>query len=87
MSSNDGKKSLFNDIFIESKEDPNQFLPILKSSDSIPKIIPFLKDTKNPISDKIAFLSSLNSLFKDNKNLIHCFMDKCTLNRSNLFEP
>ena len=87
MSSNDGKKSLFNDIFIESKEDPSQFLPILKSSESIPKIIPFLKDTKNPISDKIAFLSSLNSLFKDNKNLIPCFMDKCTLNRSNLFEP
>ena len=87
MSSNNAKKSLLNDIFIESKNNPKILLPILKSSQKIPTIISFLKDTKNQIKDKIYLLSSLKSLFKANINLIPCFMDKCTSSRSNLFEP
>ena len=87
MSSNTGENSLLKDIFIESKDSPKKLLPILKSSEKIPTIINFLNDNKNLIKDKISFLSSLISLFKDNKNLIPCFMDKCTSNRSNLFEP
>ena len=87
MSSHIEENPLLKDIFIESKESSKKFYPILKSSEKIPKIINFLNDNKNQIKDKISFLSSLISLFKGNKNLIPCFMDKCTSNRSNLFEP
>ena len=87
MSSNDTKISLLNDIFIKSKDNPKILLPILKSSEKIPTIISFLKDSKNQIKDKISLLSSLKSLFISNKNLIPCFVDKCTSSRSNVFEP
>ena len=79
--------SLLNSLFIQSKDSPQKLLPILNSSEKIPSIINFLKDNKNEIKEKVSFLSSLITLFKENKNLIPCFMDKCTSNRSNLFEP
>ena len=79
--------SLLNSLFIQSKDSPQKLLPILNSSEKIPTIINFLKDNKNDIKEKVCFLSSLITLFKENKNLIPCFMDKCTSNRSNLFEP
>ena len=86
MSTNLGEDSLFNEIFIESKSTPNKYIPIIKSSDKIPEIITFLNDNKKQIKEKINILSSLITLFKENNNLISFFIDKCTLNRSNLFE-
>lgn len=77
--------SLLNSLFIQSKDSPQKLLPILNSSEKIPTIINFLKDNKNEIKEKISFLSSLITLFKENKNLIPSFMDKCISNRSNLF--
>ena len=87
MSSNPEKKSLLNEIFIESRDSPKKLFPIMKSSEKIPTIIPFLNDNKIEIKEKIAILSLLISLFKENKNLIPFFIDKCTSDRSNLFEP
>ena len=52
MSSNKIQKSLLNDIFIEAKGTSQKYLPILKSSDKIIKVISFLNDTKNQIKDK-----------------------------------
>ena len=86
MSTNLGEDSLFNEIFIESKSTPNKYIPIIKSSDKIPEIITFLNDNKKQIKEKINILSSLITLFKENNNLISFFIDKCTLNGSNLFE-
>ena len=87
MSSNKIQKSLLNDIFIEAKGTSQKYLPILKSSDKIIKVISFLNDTKNQIKDKILFLSHLSYLFKKNRNLIPLFLDKCFSKRTNLFEP
>ena len=87
MSTTKEHNSLLNSIFTKSKDSPQKLFPILNSSEKIPTIINFLKDSKNAIKNKISFLSSLITLFKENQNLIPCFMDKCTSNRSNLFEP
>ena len=76
-----------NDIFLETKTTPKKLIPIIKSSEKIPKIIPFLNDNKKQIKDKIDIISTLISLFKFNKNLIPCFIEKFTSNRYNFYEP
>ena len=87
MSSNVVKENFFKDIFIESKANPGKLLPLLNSSDKIPDIFQYLNDDKNPIKNKINCLSQLIFLFKENKNIIPCFIDKITSKRLNLFEP
>ena len=87
MISNIREKPLLNDIFLETKTAPKKLIPIIKSSDKIPSIIPFLNDSKNQIKDKIDIISTLISLFKYNKNLIPCFIEKFTSNRYNFYEP
>ena len=87
MSGNAKADSLLNNIFIESKTTPKSYIPIIKSSDKIPQIISFLIDNKNQIKEKMSLISSIISLFKLNKNLVPFFLDKCVLNRTNIFEP
>ena len=87
MSSKVGEENFFNSIFIESKTNPGKLIPLLKSSDKIPDIFQYLNDDKNQIKYKIKCLSQLISLFKENKNIIPCVIDKLTSKRLNLFEP
>ena len=87
MSSNAGEENFFKNIFIESKTNPGKLLPLLKSSDKFPDIFQYLNDDKNQIKYKIKCLSQLISLFKENKNIIPCVIEKLTSKRLNLFEP
>ena len=87
MSSNAGEENFFKNIFIESKTSPGKLLPLLNSSDKIPDIFQYLNDDKNQIKNKINCLSQLISLFKKNKNIIPCVIEKLTSKRLNLFEP
>ena len=87
MSSNNKENSLLNEIFLESKSNPKNLLPILQSSEKIVNIFQFLNDNKNQLKEKINFLSSLMSLFNENNYLIPFLIDRCYLKGYNLFEP
>ena len=83
--------SLLNKIFYTSLNDSNKFLPIIISTDEIPRLFHYLKIPKDlkettkedenntksyNIKNKIEILQILLSLFKLNKNLIYLFTNK-----------
>ena len=86
MSSNCTQK-LLNSIFLTSTQSAQQPYPIIKSSSEIQKIYSFLNDQNTQIPDKISLISTLNTLFNQNINLIPYFMEKCTSLKTNLYEP
>ena len=81
------KKQLLLSIFQISKNDSNQFNPILEDSTNIPNLILFLKDSKNSITDKVEIIYILLQSFKENNQLLPIFMRKDITNTINLYEP
>ena len=81
------KKQLLASIFQISKKDSNQFNPILEDSTNIPKLILFLKENKNIITDKVELIYFLLQSFKENNQLLPIFMRKNITNTINLYEP
>ena len=94
--------SLLQKIFYTSLNDSNTFLPILISTDEIPRLFHYLKKQKDlkegekedenntesyNIKNKVEIFQILLSLFKLNKNLICLFTKKCKSNMTNFFEP
>ena len=94
--------SLLNKIFYTSLNDSNKFLPIIISTDEIPRLFHYLKKPKDlkeetkedenntksyNIKNKVEILQILLSLFKLNKNLICLFTNKCKSNMTYFFEP
>ena len=94
--------SILKKIFHTSSKEPNSFLPILISTDDIPKLFYYLKKTKYSDKEKVEkdnalenlnfqkkleILNILMNLFKSNKNLICLFMNKWKSNTTYFFEP
>ena len=95
--------SLLHKIFYTSLNDSNTFLPIIISTDEIPRLFHYLKKSKdlkeetkedennkesyNNIKNKVEILQILLSLFKLNKNLICLFTNKYKSNMTYFFEP
>ena len=69
---------LLKDIFYELPNNINSFLPIVKSSDKIKNVIPFLltydTNKEEDINQNINFLFILKEFFNINNNLIPLFM-------------
>ena len=94
--------SLLHKIFYTSLNDSSIFLPIIISTDEIPRLFHYLKNQKDlkeitkeeaatpgsfNTKNKIEILQILLSLFKLNKNLICLFTNKCKSNMTYFFEP
>ena len=80
--------SLLKEIFYKSSEE-NKFLPIIKSSNNIKKIIPFLIDfntnKEEDIKHNINLISILKDFFNLNNNLIPLFMKISNLSNDMTF--
>ena len=85
---NEELSSLLRDIFYELPNNNNDFLPIIRSSKNIKKIIPFLlkNDTNNEedINQNNFLLFILKEFFKINTNLIPLFMKESNFADTNL---
>ena len=79
--------SLLKEIFYELPNNKNSFLPIIKSSDNIKKVISFLltynTNKKEDINQNINLLFILKEFFNLNNNLIPLFM-KNSFNSHNM---
>ena len=80
-------KQLLTSIFTTSPKDQNKFNPILEDSSNISKLLFFLKDKKNSITEKAEIIFILFQLFKVNNLLLPLFMRKNITNIINLYEP
>ena len=92
--------SLLKKIFHISPSAQNQFLPIIISTDDIPRLFYYLNKKRNEsnnkenndfpeynFQNKIEILKILMDLFKSNKSLINLFQSKCKSYDSYFLEP
>ena len=97
LHSNKKHLSLLKKIFYVSPSNEAKFLPLINSTDDIPRLFFYLSKNNNQkigedsedytFQNKIDILTILMSLLKSNKNLISLFMSKCKSNVTNFFEP
>ena len=80
-------KQILTTIFPTSIKDQNKYNPILEDSSNISKLLLFLKDRKNNITEKAEIIFIMFQLFKVNNLLLPIFMRKNITNIINLYEP
>ena len=80
---------LLKEIFYELPKKENEFIPIIKSSNNIKKIIPFLltynTNKEEDINQIINFIFIIKEFFKINNNLIPLFMKKSVFSHNMSF--
>ena len=81
---------LLNSIFYTARDDEEDFLPVIKESKNIPKIIELLSkclsDNQIDVNNSISAVYFLTSLFGQNSHLVPIFMEKCIISRRNIYE-
>ena len=84
--SDDDSNSIIKILQVTFTSIDNKILPIINTSDKLYLIISYLYEDSNTIDNKLRLLSLLNSIFQENKSLIHFFTNKCKTDYLNLLE-
>ena len=86
---NNELSELFGETFYKVSKNVNEYIPIIKNSNSIAKIIPHFfninKDKKESLNQLNDLLNLLNKYFKQNTNLIPLFLNNSIYNSGKTF--